>query len=64
MTICCQSQRLRMLTVQVLNTLYPTPTKISELLQDCIAFTGDVDTVGAISPTGYAYALAPTQFHQ
>jgi ADP-ribosylglycohydrolase len=31
---------------------------MSELLEDCIAFTGDVDTVGAMPAAGYAYALA------
>jgi enoyl reductase-like protein len=31
---------------------------MSELLQDCIAFTGDVDTVAAMPTAGYAYALA------
>ncbi|WP_265273214.1 hypothetical protein [Nostoc sp. KVJ3] len=31
---------------------------MSELLQDCIAFTGDVDTVAAMFTTGYDYALA------
>ncbi|WP_390842906.1 ADP-ribosylglycohydrolase family protein [Nostoc paludosum] len=31
---------------------------MSQLLQHCIAFSGDVDTVAAMSTTGYAYTLA------
>ncbi|MEH2241555.1 hypothetical protein [Nostoc sp.] len=32
--------------------------RIIKVLQNCIAFTVDVDTVAAMSTTGYAYALA------